>query len=248
MTLLTAIICFSLLQMQLLEESSDALAKGSLRKALLAHACQNAAQAQATQLHSLFLLDARAARVAVYAEIDRNNLNLTKALASLTEVASDDQEQTQLRQVIAARESFAQALNDTVDAVELDTADAKRLMLRDTMPALEMLLRAADALVALQVHRVETQTAVIRATETQSKRLLVMLGLAAVLAGGLSAWAITRSVARPLAEAVRFADAIAAGRLDAPLPDAGGDEIGTLIGALERMRGGVASARNGLPR
>lgn len=240
LTLLAIVIGFAVLQIERLETSNTMLVNEGMRKATLARAAQNSAQAEAARLHSLFLLDAQANRIPVYADIDRRNAELNDALGMLDKAASDDEEREVLRHVVESRQRFANDLNETVDTVELDISQAKRLMLRQTTPALEIFLNSMEDLVALQARRAQSQAEDARENGTRSKRLMVLLGLAAVLAGALSAWTITRSVSRPLAEAVGFADAIAAGQLNGTLPEATGDEIGTLIAALERMRTGIA--------
>ncbi len=237
--LLTGVIAFGLVQVQRLEESSDKLAAGTLRRAILAHNAQNAAQAQAARLNSLFLLDKQIARIPVYVEIDRQNKILTSALEQLASHPADEHERRLLDQVGQSRARFTEALNTTVDAVELDLEGARAPMLRQALPALETLLGDTDALVTLQAVRLDNQTAEIRAAETASKRWMLVLGLAAVSVGCLSALAITRSIVRPLVAALSFADGIAAGRLDGTLPAVPGDEIGHLIDGLERMRSGI---------
>jgi diguanylate cyclase (GGDEF)-like protein len=239
--LLAAVIVLTLVELQRLRHSSEALVEGGLRKAAIAHTAQNAAQAGAARLHSLFLLDERDARVPVYAAIDRNTATRDQAISALASATDDKQERLALVEVKRARDHFAASFNDTVDQVEMDAPQAKLLMLRDTMPALDGMLESLDALVTLQARRVDSEIAAIRATQADSERLIVLLGLSAVLAGCLSAFAITRAIVVPLAGTVAFADAIAAGRLDETLPLASGDEVGTLVGALDRMRHGIVA-------
>jgi len=64
----------------------------------------------------------------------------------------------------------------------------------------------------------------------------VLLGVVAALVALLSGIAITRSIARPLAQTVQLARDIAAGTLDGPVPSSGNDEVGTLVEALGQMR------------
>jgi len=239
--LLAAVIVLTLVELQRLRQSSEALVQGGLRKAGIAHTAQNAAQAGAAKLHSLFLLDERDARVAVYAAIDRTTAARDQAISELASATDDKQEQIALDRVKQARNRFAESFNETVDQVEMDVREAKLSMLRDTMPALDGMLGSLDALVTLQARRVDTEIAAIRATQTDSERLIVLLGISAVLAGLASAFGITRAIVVPLAGTVAFADAIAAGRLNETLPLASGDEVGTLVGALDRMRDGIVA-------
>ncbi|MGE8357891.1 MAG: HAMP domain-containing protein, partial [Microvirgula sp.] len=58
---------------------------------------------------------------------------------------------------------------------------------------------------------------------------------AVVLIGAFLAWAITRSITVPLQQAMRVADAVAAGNLSVAVPKGGRDETGRLLAALDSM-------------
>ena len=78
----------------------------------------------------------------------------------------------------------------------------------------------------------EDSLATVRLTE---RRLLAagLLALAVALAGGYGAASL---FARRIRRLERAADRIAGGRFDEPIVDAGGDELGELASAFERMR------------
>ena len=73
-------------------------------------------------------------------------------------------------------------------------------------------------------------------TATQSEWLVAIGGLIAALIGIVSAILITRSITRPLAQAVSAAEAVRAGDLTASIPTDGRDETARLLGALAAMR------------
>ncbi len=74
-----------------------------------------------------------------------------------------------------------------------------------------------------------------------SNSLLILFFLAIALAMGL-AWAIVRSITRPLGQAVLFADRVADGGLSGQAVVAPKDETGQLLMALERMQGSLVAA------
>lgn len=74
-----------------------------------------------------------------------------------------------------------------------------------------------------------------------SRNLLVGLGVFALIVGGGLAWALTRSIVRPLREAVRDIVRVAGGDLRPVAHTARKDEIGALIGALGAMTAQLAS-------
>ncbi len=69
--------------------------------------------------------------------------------------------------------------------------------------------------------------------------------LAAILGALVAAW-ISRQISGPLGRAVGFARAVAAGDLTERLPVESSDEIGTLIGTLNRMAGDLGEAVGGV--
>jgi len=77
----------------------------------------------------------------------------------------------------------------------------------------------------------------VQAGEAYRNARLIMLILivAATLLGACVAWRMTRSVTRPLTQAVALAQRVAAGDLTGKLSDAAQDEMGQLLRALDAM-------------
>lgn len=72
--------------------------------------------------------------------------------------------------------------------------------------------------------------------ETEQARLrLTLIGSAAVLIGALLAWWLTRTIVRPLRQAVAVAQAVAAGQLNHRIEVTSRDETGQLLQALHTM-------------
>ncbi|MEO5686434.1 MAG: methyl-accepting chemotaxis protein [Burkholderiaceae bacterium] len=77
--------------------------------------------------------------------------------------------------------------------------------------------------------------------DTYSSARLAVVGLlaTAVLVGALLAFGITRSIVRPLANAVKVAEAVAEGNLTSVVVAQGTDEVSQLLRALQRMNGSL---------
>jgi methyl-accepting chemotaxis protein len=71
--------------------------------------------------------------------------------------------------------------------------------------------------------------------------VMIALTIAAVAAGIVLAWLATRSVTRPIAEALRVAEAVAGGDLTTQVHVTASDETGKLMAALKRMNESLAS-------
>ncbi|SEN28214.1 methyl-accepting chemotaxis protein [Duganella sp. CF517] len=89
----------------------------------------------------------------------------------------------------------------------------------------------------------------IRDQYTSGRTLLVMLGLAAIILGVLAAWWITRTITRPINEAVRVAETVSSGDLTSEIRVHSNDETGQLMNALKIMNSNLVSivgqVRNG---
>jgi methyl-accepting chemotaxis protein len=84
---------------------------------------------------------------------------------------------------------------------------------------------------------------------TSGRTLLVMLGLAAIVMGVLAAWWITRTITRPINEAVKVAETVSSGDLTSEIRVHSNDETGQLMNALKIMNSNLVSivgqVRNG---
>jgi HAMP domain-containing protein len=93
----------------------------------------------------------------------------------------------------------------------------------------------------------ETAVAFEEATAAYNRALaeLLILGAVALALGAALAWAVARSITRPLGEAVHLADAIAAGDLTRQPTSQGQtpgkDETSALLASMEQMRNRLAS-------
>ena len=108
------------------------------------------------------------------------------------------------------------------------------------------------ALGALLDHQTVAAQALVQQSARQyasSRATLIGFGVLALAAGGVLAWLLTRSIVRPLREAVALATRVAAGDLRASVMAPRHDEIGMLQQALQemttRLADTVAQVRDG---
>jgi methyl-accepting chemotaxis protein len=75
---------------------------------------------------------------------------------------------------------------------------------------------------------------------TSATTVIVLISLVALILAGLLALLISRSVTRPISEAVEFARTVADGDLTARIAHESHDELGALVKALETMQASLA--------
>jgi methyl-accepting chemotaxis protein len=94
---------------------------------------------------------------------------------------------------------------------------------------------ANDELNARAMARARSASERIDAVKVRATQLQLALAALGLVLGLLLCWWVTRSITRPIAQAVAIAETVAAGHLGAQIVSQGRDETAQLIGALKRM-------------
>ncbi len=94
---------------------------------------------------------------------------------------------------------------------------------------------ALGRLLTLQASETRAAREAFDAAVSRAARTLGVLAAGMVLVGALAAWLISRSVSRPLAQAVAISQAVAAGSLPEHIEINAEDETGQLLQAMQRM-------------
>ncbi len=137
-----------------------------------------------------------------------------------------------------ATDASTQHLHERMKAGDFDGA-AKELLAEHGLAtawneAISTLLRHQETLT-------ERSREEYRSTESWTGTLSIVFGALSLLLGSLAAWAITRSLTRPLEGAVKLADGIANGRLDNTIDASGNDEVTQLLRSMQRMQAQLQS-------
>jgi methyl-accepting chemotaxis protein len=99
---------------------------------------------------------------------------------------------------------------------------------------------ALEKLLAYQTQQAKALAEQSASQFRDSRALLIGLGLATLVLGAALALMLTRSIVRPLTQAVALAEQVAAGELRVAIKHGRGDEIGQLFDALSHMTGRLA--------
>ncbi|KUM43937.1 chemotaxis protein [Pseudomonas sp. EpS/L25] len=134
-----------------------------------------------------------------------------------------------VQQILALRRQVnAGTLSLDVLTARIATAQDKAKM--DAMRALLGQIKARET------QLLDARTASMDDAKRQAMLTLIVGGvIAALLALGI-AWSLSRTIVGRLAQAVTVARNIADGRLDSPISESGGDEVGQLLGAFGLMQ------------
>jgi methyl-accepting chemotaxis protein len=111
----------------------------------------------------------------------------------------------------------------------------------EMVPMLTPFLAHIDKFDAVQHQRVSGYKAATAELRQWAIYLAVGLGAAALVLSAAAGWWLSRGVTRPLGSAMRMAERVAAGDLTARVQVRSGDEMGRLMGSLNRMAESLAS-------
>ncbi|OWW21911.1 hypothetical protein AYR66_22860 [Noviherbaspirillum denitrificans] len=143
----------------------------------------------------------------------------------------------------AAFARFNQVLQETRafdnKVLALDAAgkrdEAAKLLASESAAVMQKMQAAAAEMLAREEQ--QTQAAYQRTQHEyeSARRNMLILASLALAAGILVAWNLTRSIVRPLKEAVRVADALAAGDLSVQVTNSAKDETGQMLQSMQNM-------------
>ena len=157
------------------------------------------------------------------------------ALAKLEQLPLDDAGRAFVAK-LKEDQKIARPLNDQFIALSKTSKDeAVALLLKQAIPASAKWQDALEEYMALQKSKNKIDEAAAGATYHNNMNLMLVLTGLALLFGGFIAWYITRSITRPLAQAVKVAQTVASGDLTSDIPVNSTDETGQLLKALKEM-------------
>ena len=166
-------------------------------------------------------------------DIDAGMAALTKLMQ---DPATTQQERDMLEQL---RKLEAQYLPVAVNIVKLATSQqtdaARASLVKDCMPILNRVITHVAQFNKMLRSNSEANVEQAEAAYDLAKWTMLGASLAALMLGGLIAWLLTRSISRPLAQAVSVAQSVQAGDLGSHIEVNSKDELGQLMAALKGM-------------
>jgi methyl-accepting chemotaxis protein len=121
-----------------------------------------------------------------------------------------------------------------------DAATAERVYQEAFDPAAQAYQAGLKDLLGMQRQAIDELSRAIKASYEERARLVVVLNVLMIALGALGATLITRSITRPLAQAVQVAETVAAGDLTTTFHTDRRDEVGHLMRALQSMNDALA--------
>lgn len=197
----------------------------------------NATTRANARLSMELLITDDATRIAqVKANIEDNKAIISKALDTLNKLVYLPEGRALLSQLQQAREQYVASFTQVAQLAQKgDRLQANALMLKETLPRLDAMQTTINQLTALQKSVVDHSSAELQAQLRAAGILILTLGVLSVLCSVGFSWWVTRSITRPIDQAVTLAQTVASGDLSSPRTDCHKDECGQLLTALHDM-------------
>jgi len=168
--------------------------------------------------------------------IEETNAKAAGYLKDVEASLSTPEEKAIFEKMMALRDGYAGGRKEAVRLKSEGKSD-EAMQVHDQVyiPAAKAYQANIQALVALQRKQVDDLRDDIRHTRNDSFRTMLLLGVLSVIFGSLCAWWLTRSITRPVQDAVALARRVAAGDLTSRNEAHARDEIGVLQDTLADM-------------
>ena len=188
---------------------------------------------------------------AIEATMKASSARASEIQTTLAKTIQDPAAKAALAAVLDTRKAYTEARKKVFEEKAAGNMDAaKEIFDRDMAGKREANLASLAKLSATQRAALDKTGAEIEANYASGRRMMIALGLLAVALSALCAWLITRSITRPIAQAVRIAGSVAEGDLTSVIVVDRADETGQLMASIKGMNdklvGLVGRLRSGI--
>ncbi|MNJ87834.1 Methyl-accepting chemotaxis protein I [compost metagenome] len=209
-------------------------------KTVLANLMKDDLNQIARNMRNALLMTEKAAIEVELAQIGKAFDSLTKALAELEKTVHSERGLQTLAVLQADRAKFQPLKDQFIKLASAGIKDeAVSLLFAEVRPAQLSYLTSIDKLIDYQNELMKKSGAEANAKASQTQLLIGIFSIIAVLIAALFAVLATRSITRPLSEAVVLARKVADGDLTGSIVVHSKDETGQLLQALKDMNEGL---------
>ena len=161
--------------------------------------------------------------------------NIGKILGELQKFQYSDKGKQTLGDVMKQRERYVALQAKFTEAVVAVKWDQAMAVFAEMRPAYNEYVKTITAFIDLQTEVADKIGIDAEALAISTRNLIIGVALAALLLGILLAWLITRSITRPVGEALVVTQRLAEGDLTVRIEDTSKDEIGQMLSAQQGL-------------
>jgi methyl-accepting chemotaxis protein len=236
LVLLAALIGVGLSAMSTINESLNGIVQGNNVRIDAAANMRDAQRRISTALRDTMLVSDSARMAAVGKSLESAWRDYDASSTLLAKLVISERGRALMAQIEAARQAAVPLINESRQfALDSNIDDGTRHLMTTTVPAVAKWQAAIKEMIDFQASRNKAAQAAAAGQYDNARLLLIGLGSVALLAAVIIAWLATRSITRPMQEAVRIAQTVAAGNLTSQVEVRSKDETGQLLQALKEM-------------
>jgi methyl-accepting chemotaxis protein len=233
--LLFILVGLALLRFGTVHEISTANADAWTR-ADAAYTLEVATEETGSYVKQLFLSSDPASVDAIHKAIQGEATLTVAALATLDAQVVDSAGKDLIAKMRAVRAPWVAARTQVDKLLAAGQRDeATRVMLEQGIPAMLAFLQSQKDLVAHERQMMEAGNAQASASTSSARVFISSLAVLIILVGIAFAYLVTRSITRPIAQAVEVARTVAAGDLTSTIVVSSKDQTGDLMRSLKEM-------------
>ncbi len=235
--MLSVIVMIGISKLSGVSDITDKMANKDWVKSVIANDVGDLASEIMSSSFELFLLTDKAVIAKALERIEKNRNAITEKLGQLDGLVYRPEAKAKLANIREARKPYIAAYSKAAKLLleEGKREEAMRVMTDETMRAATPYMEAIHDLAMFQGQIMEESGKEAAASYQSGRNVMIALGVLAVLFGTSFAWFITRSITRPLQEAVDLASAVAKGDLTQRIEVKSRDEVGQLLQVLKDM-------------
>ncbi|WP_288409927.1 methyl-accepting chemotaxis protein [uncultured Herbaspirillum sp.] len=183
------------------------------------------------------LLARNAEEAAKYLGAGQENSSRTvEALGKLEKMINTPKGKEMFADLIAARNAYSGPRDKLRDLIKQQKKDEGiEYLFKEVIPRQDEYFRVLDKFVDYQKSLMDASVAQGKEISSSAVTLMLVLSGIAIVLCALAAWLVTRSITRPLNEAVKVASAVAEGDLTVQIGQTSKDETGMLLASLKTM-------------
>jgi methyl-accepting chemotaxis protein len=180
--------------------------------------------------------------------------HMSKTSAGISETQSkleamlDSPEEQAISADIKEKRTQYVGLRNTILKLKADGKqdEAAQLTNDKLVPMLDVYDASIRSMLTHQAERIDKAAEAVEGLNRAGRANVIVLAVVALLLGAVLAWLLTRSITRPLNEAVRVAQTVADGDLTSHIESSSTDETGLLMQALKNMNTSLATVVGGV--
>ncbi|QRX83177.1 methyl-accepting chemotaxis protein [Glaciimonas sp. PAMC28666] len=205
-------------------------------KTVLAHRIKDRLNETAREMGEVLLMTDADATNKEFAEIEEDSRVITASIDKLDGMIITPQGREDLKALIEVRQRFTTLKATFIALAKQDKKDeAKTVLLKELRPAQLAYMKILDQLIEFQSGLMESAGTEVDAQANQTRMLVLTISLLAVAVSLLLGTLTTRSITRPLSDAVVIARRVAEGDLTSSIVVNSHEETGQMLQALKTM-------------